>query len=368
MKILEIISSKSAGGGSQEHTRFLSLGLQKKGHKVKVICRPGSLFKAYRDEGLDVSSVELRDKRKAIKELVSLIQKEHFDVVHTHNRDADVPGLIAGRKMKVKVISTIHAYINRDKFGNKKMNFPLWKYNKVLRKIPNKIIAVSDALRKHIIEELRINPERVITILNAVDLEKLKITKDKIFIKKELGIPENSKVIGSVGHLIVLKGYKYLIESSVEIIKKFPDVRFIMVGDGNQRESLLNLAKELEVSKNFIFPGERYDIGNILQIFDIFVHPSLSEGLPRSIMEASGFGIPVVATDVGGIPEVVKDKETGILVPSKNSQALAEGITYLLKRPKEAKKMGEKGKELVKEKFSPSRMVNETEKLLKNAI
>ena len=113
MKILEIISSKDRGGGSQEHTRILSIGLRDKGHRVKVVCRPGSLVEDYKKEGLDVYPLELRDKRKAIKKLVDLIRKENFDIVHTHNRDGDVAGLIAGKKARVPlIVSTIHAYIN----------------------------------------------------------------------------------------------------------------------------------------------------------------------------------------------------------------------------------------------------------------
>ena len=369
MKILQIISSKDTGGGSQEHTRILSLGLQNRGHKVKVICRPGSLAEAYKKNGLEVYTLELREKRKAIRELVDLIREERFDVVHTHNRDGDVPGLIAAKKAGTSlIVSTIHAYINKDKLGNRKMNFPLWKYNRILKKIPHKIITLSEALRGHILQELRINPERVVTILNGVDLNRLKVSSERNVVKKELGIPEEAKVIGSVGHLIALKGYRYLIEASVEVLKAFPETRFAMVGEGNLRRELEELAKELRVRGNFIFTGKVAEVGNILQILDLFVHPSLSEGLPRSVMEASGVGIPVVATNVGGIPEVVRNKETGVLVPAKNSQALAKAITYLLNHPEEAREMGEKGKRWIEENFDVSRMVDETETILKNAL
>ncbi|NOZ64699.1 MAG: glycosyltransferase, partial [Caldiserica bacterium] len=240
-----------------------------------------------------------------------MLTEEHFQVVHTHNRDGDVAGLVAAKKARTPlIVSTIHAYINKDKLGNRKMNFPLWKYNRILKKVPHKIITLSEALRTHILEELRISPERVVTILNGVDLGRLKISSEKNRVKKELGIPEGAKVVGSMGHLIALKGYKYLIEASVEVIKVFPDTRFVMVGEGNLRGELEELAEELKVRENFVFTGKISEVGNILQILDMFVHTSLSEGLPRAVMEASGLGIPVVATNVGGIPEVVRDKET----------------------------------------------------------
>jgi glycosyltransferase involved in cell wall biosynthesis len=364
MNILQIISSKNVGGGSQEHTRLLSCGLKSKGHAVTMICRHGSLVDAYRREALETIPVELRDRVKAARFLVRLIKERKFDVVHTHNRDGDIAGLIAGRTASVSaVVSTVHAYINRDKFGNRKMNVPLWFYNKILKFLPHRIIVLSQGLKKHILEELKVNPEKISCIMNSVDLTKLKFSKESEEIKKELNISANTKIIGCVGKMIFLKGYQYLVDSAKEILQQFPDVKFILVGDGNQRKVLEQKVKEYGIQKNFIFLGEREDTIKILKAFDIFVHPSLSEGLPRVVMEAQGLKIPVIATSIGGTPEVVKDGKTGILIPPKNSTALSKAMISLLKDDKKREQMGEIGRETIEEKFSHIRMINETESL-----
>ena len=369
MNILQIISSKDVGGGSQEHTRFLSLGLKEKGHRVLVICRPGSLVNAYRREGLEVYPLELREKNKAIKTIQSLIRERSFEVVHTHNRDADVPGLVAAAKAGVPVIvSTIHAFINLDKYGRPKMNFPLWKYNHLLKKIPHKIITVSNALQQNLLEKLDLDKERVLTILNAVDLSQLKVKRDKQEVRQELGIPPESRVVGAVGNLIAIKGYDYFIESASTVLKDSLDVKFLLVGDGNQRSVLREKVKVLNLEKDFIFAGYRDDIPDILQILDIFVHSSLLEALPRSVMEASGMGIPVVATEVGGTSEVVKDRESGLLIPPQNPNKLALTILYLLEHPEKAEDMGRIGKEWINGWFNASRMVEETETLLRELL
>ncbi|HIE44105.1 MAG TPA: glycosyltransferase family 1 protein [Candidatus Omnitrophica bacterium] len=364
MNILQIIGSKNIGGGSQEHTRLLSCGLKFKGHAVTVVCREGSLVEAYREEGLKVIALELRDRIKAIKFLTRLIKQRKFDVVHTHNRDGDIAGLIAAKLTSTPVIvSTIHSYINQDKFGDRKMNFPLWLYNNILTFLPHRIVAVSEALRKHILEELRVIPEKLICIMNAVDLNGLKCKRDKSELRRELNIPQSSKVIGSVGKLIIMKGYRYLVESAVEILSEVPDVRFLIIGDGNQREVLQRKVKEYGIQKRFMFLGERQDAIEIMQSFDIFVHPSLSEGLPRVVMEAQGLGVPVVATSVGGTPEVVEDGKTGILVSPKDPVAQSRAILSLLRDSLKRKRMGEAGKRRIEEKFSHTRMIDEIEAL-----
>jgi len=366
MNILQIISSKDVGGGSQEHTRFLSRGLKEKGHQVKVICRPGTLVNAYRKEGLEVYPLELREKRQAVKSIYDLLKKESFKVVHTHNRDADVPGFLAARKAKVPVISTIHAFINRDKYGNPKMNFPLWKYNRLLKEIPDRIITVSSALKQDLVKKLNISEQKVSMILNAVDLSRLKVRKSKQEVRQELGIPQEARVVGAVGNLIAIKGYDYFIESASIVLESSSDIKFLLVGDGNQRSVLREKVEALNLEKNFIFAGHRNDVPDILQILDIFVHPSLLEALPRSVMEASGMGIPVVATEVGGTPEVVKDKETGFLISPQNPNKLALNILYLLEHSEKAQDMGRVGKEWINRWFNAPRMVEETESLLQN--
>ena len=369
MKILEIISSKHFSGGSQEHTRILSKGLRDKGHDVTVICRPGPIVEFYQKEGFRVIPMELRKKIVSIYKLYRFIRNEKPELVHTHNQAADIAGCIAAKMAKVPVIvSTLHISTNRDEFEPREENFTGWFYKFLLRKIPHKIITVSETIRVNTLKELEVSNDRVLTILNASDLEKLKVKIDIVEKKRELGILNDSSVIGSVGNLTMRKGYKYFLEAAKKIISEIPKTTFLIIGKGNLRSTLEKMAEEMNIRKNIIFAGYRKDIPELLCVMDIFVLPSLREGLPRSVIEASFLGKAVVGTRVDGVPEIVKNNETGILVPPKDANSLSEAILYLMKNPNKAKVMGENGKNLVKEKFNAVRMVNETEDLFLELI
>ena len=167
--------------------------------------------------------------------------------------------------------------------------------------------------------------------------------------------------------MIRLKGYQYLIESAREVVKKVENVMFILVGDGNYRKELEKMVEDKGLNRYFHFTGKVSHVTDYLQIMDIFVHPSLSEGLPRAVMEAMGMGIPVVATKVGGIPEVVEDV-TGILVPPASPEGLTKAILELLSSAEKRKRMGEEGKKRIYKDFNSRRMVDETEEFYLNAI
>jgi len=334
MRILQIIGAKEIGGGSQEHTRFLSKGLIERGHKVWIISRPGELSLHYKEEGIPAISLELRERKKAKYFIRYFIRENSIEVVHTHNRDADIPGLLASKNLRgVLKISTIHAFLHRDKFGEPKMNFPLWIYNRILKKIPDKIITVSESLHRQLVDEIGIKEDKVVTIRNALDFSRIGITKNREDLKKSLGILPTHTVIGGVGHLIYIKGYHYLVEAAERVVDKTSKVKFILIGEGNQRKYLEKMVEDKNLGENFVFVGKVKNVFDYYQIMDIFVHPSLSEGLPRVVMEAMYCGLPVIATSVGGTPEVVEDGRTGILIPPKNSEALSQSIIYLLQNP-----------------------------------
>ncbi len=368
MRILQILSSRSPGGGSQEHTRFLSRGLKDRGHEVTLVTRPGRIVDWFKKEGLEVIPLELRDRKRAVRILTRLIEERRFEVVHTHNRDGDIPGIIAGRRTGIPlVITTIHAFLNRDKEGNPKMNFPLWKYNRLLRKGPHFLVALSEALRKQMLEEVGIDENKIRVILNALDTTRLKPRRSFREVIREVR-GEGRIIVGGVGSLIRLKGYQYLVRSARRVVRLFPNVLFLILGDGNYREELEKMVEEMGLRDNFLFTGKVEHPPDYLQVMDIFVHPSLSEGMPRAVMEAMGMGLPVVVSEVGGVPELVREGEEGILVPPGNPSALSRAMVYLLRNPSIAKRMGERGKKRIYLKFRAERMVEEMESFYQEAL
>jgi glycosyltransferase involved in cell wall biosynthesis len=228
----------------------------------------------------------------------------------------------------------------------------------IVNKICNKFIAVSNYTKEFWIKEYRLSSEKIEVIPNGVDLslfESTSAAKNNQILK----LDSKSKVIGTVGSLTPKKGHKFLIQGAKKVLDVFPDVYFVIVGDGELKKELMKLAENLEINGRVLFLGVRDDIPKLLKEIDIFVFSScyetgqmIGETFGIAILEAMATAKPVVATRFSGIPEVVEDGKTGILVDPANPEALAEGIIYLLKNPEKAKEMGIAGRRRVEKRFT----------------
>ncbi|MCK5595328.1 glycosyltransferase [bacterium] len=370
INILQIISSKDAIGGAQEHTRILCAGLNKDRYRVVVVTRPGSIVSHYREQGFEVVPVELRDNPGSTFKLLGIIKRYKIHIIHTHNMLADRRGCVAGWLGRVPVVvTTIHTLMNTNRFGEQKRGTSIYQYNFLLKHVSKKIIALSKEVKRHTQKELNLGDDRISLIHNASDLSKLNKIVNKQEKKKEFGIDEDCCVVGTVGRLVELKGYPYLVKAAALILKKFPEkLKFLIVGDGYMSHELKTLAKDLGIADKIIFAGQRRDVSEILHILDIFVLPSYYEGLPRSIIEAQACGVAVVATNVGGTPEVVINDKTGILVPSKDEKTIAKAVIDLLTNKDKAKRMGAAGRELVLKQFDAPVFIKRTEDLFEGLI
>ncbi|MDO9463811.1 MAG: glycosyltransferase [bacterium] len=370
INILQIISSKDATGGSQEHTRILCAGLDKTKYRIIVVTRPGSIVPYYKEQGFEVIPVELRHNPGSILKLLGIIKRYKIHIIHTHNMLADRRGCVAGWLGGVPiVVTTIHTLMNTDRFGEEKRGTSVWQYNFLLKHVPKRIIALSKEVKYHTQKELNLEEDRISLIYNASDLSRLNLSVNKQEKKREFGIDENCCVVGTVGRLVELKGYPYLIKAASLILQKFPKkLKFLIVGDGYMAEKLKTLAKGLGIADKIIFAGQRQDVPEILHILDIFVLTSYYEGLPRSIIEAQACGVPVVATNVGGTPEVVINDKTGILVPTKDEKAIAKAVIDLLTNKDNARRMGNAGREWVQKQFDAPVFIKRTEYLFEDLI
>jgi glycosyltransferase involved in cell wall biosynthesis len=202
-------------------------------------------------------------------------------------------------------------------------------------------------------------PQKIAVVNSGLDLERYRKTNIEAGKKKaELKAAPDALLVGMVGRLDPIKGPKYFVEAGRLILQKFPQVKFLVVGDGSLRNSLECQCKKLNILESFIFTGWREDIPELLSILDLLVLPSLNEAVGRILIEAAACGIPVVATRVGGVPEIVKDNETGILVPPRDALALARGISALLEDKGKRLAMAEAARRWVDDKFSAGVMVN----------
>jgi glycosyltransferase involved in cell wall biosynthesis len=203
-----------------------------------------------------------------------------------------------------------------------------------------------------------------VTIHGGNSLAQFRSTRVNVTVKrKELGLPPEGPIIGTVGRLVPIKGHTWLVRAVARVLVEFPQTCVVLVGDGPLLGELKDLAAELGISPHVVFLGTRHDIPECLAVLDLFVLPSLNEGMGRALLEAMAVGCPVVATRVGGIPDIVADGTTGLLVPPRDDRALAEAILTLLWDPSRRAAYGEAARRHVDGRFDVETMVRNIERL-----
>jgi len=347
--ILHVSGEKNLSGGEVQLLN-LCKGLRAQGHNCFIACpKDSKLFLKSREKSFFVQKLPKRGVFGIILilELIKIIKSRNIDIVHLHSYSVYRPGSIAAKLAGAKGLVL-----------TRRMDFNLPKnfINKIVfKKMVDKIIAVSEAVRKAVIAA-GVEPSKIITIHDSVDLENFTLKSSA----ETLGVqePKKPKLVGTVANLCKRKGIKFFLEAAAKVIEKEPSTKFIIVGDGPLKNKLKFYANNtLHLSKSVIFTGFKEDIRDTLKNIDIFVLPSLKEGLGVAILEAMAFCLPVIATKTGGIPESVVDGVTGLIVSVGDSKMLAEKIIYLLDNPKIAKKMGENGRKRVEEEFDNKRTV-----------
>jgi len=348
-------------GGAEKKLLELTKRLDKKKFRIVVCCLGLNerIKKEFEMLGTEVVVLP-RGKRLdpcMIFRVVQLIKKERIDIVMTTLFYADIVGSFAGKVAGVKAVlfwETISApeWLLKRRF---------WLYRIAVR-FCDWVIAVSQATARFVEERRKVPPTKIKIIPYGVDLDLFTVGSG-VAVRKELGFADKDPVVGTVARIHPQKGHIYLIQAAERIISKFPNVRFVLVGDGELRSSIENEVMAKHLDNHFFFLGFRSDVARLLESFDIFVLPSLYEGMPNVILEAMGCGKPVVATSVDGSKEVVIDGETGLLVPPKNPERLAEAISYLLENRRVAEEFGRRGRERVATFFSLEKQIERFEKL-----
>jgi len=338
---------------------------------VIMYSREGKLLREF--ENIDIS-VELFDPKSKfnlseILYIYQLIKKHKIDVLQTHGLRVDFFGFIAAKLAGIPHIITRHVAFSHHLISTARKRLYTF-FDKFALKSAAKIITVSRIIENDLIENLSINHNKVVTIHNGVALDRYSNINPVIVqqIRDELGIDAKKRVVGMVAQLSNWKGIQYFLQAIPAVLKRHRDVVFLIVGDGPERKNLENIARELRISSHVIFAGFRRDIPNVISTMDISVLSSLREGLPNALLESMALGKPVVATDVGGVYEIVLHNKTGFLVPPRNPQMLADAIIEFLDNKAKAKKMGKTGRELITKNFSLKQMVAQYEKVYENVI
>lgn len=366
IKVLQLVEDLNIGG-AEKVIEDISLGLDSQKFDILVWClsKGGSIADKLQKEGTQVYILGISSYFNPLNifKLTKLIKETNPDIVHTHGYFASVIGRIAAIFAGIPVLIT---HVQSMYWDYTKRN--IW-IEKFLSRFTAAIICCSEAVQDFVTIYEKIDPSKTIVIYNGVDIGKFHNFNNTPTAKIEFGIEPSTSLIGTVSSLTPLKGHTYLLQAVPQILETFSSTKFLFVGDGRLKDELQKQAEDLNISSNVIFMGIRNNIPEFLNALDIFAHPSsIREGLGISILEAMATERPVVATNIGGIPEVVVNGKTGILVPPQNPEALASAVIDLLKNPEKVQEMGKMGKLRVEEKFTTKKMISEIENLYRNLL
>lgn len=349
MSLFQLDAGKEWRGG-QRQSFFLAKRLKNLGCPFRFYVQPKSpLFIKAKAAGLPVFPIRVRNELDlaAITRLALAMKRKKCQLVHFHDAHAAAVGAAAASLAKVplRIIS------RRVDFPLNKNYLSRLKYTKDI----DLIIAISQGVKK-VLMQSGIDSRKIKVIPSGIDYTPFEEAVDSDYLRQELSFAADDFLVGIVAHLADHKGHKYLIEATKILKGKAPKIKVIIVGEGPLRLELGKQVKATEVEDMVFFMGFREDIPQILGSLDLFVLSSKTEGMGSSIMDAMASRLPVVATKVGGIPEVVVNEKTGLLVPPKNPAALADAILRLYNDRSLAKSLGEKGFEVVHAKFSADGM------------
>jgi len=226
-----------------------------------------------------------------------------------------------------------------------------------------RIVGVSNETSKNLVDYEKISPKKIVTIRNGVVGDTFQRPINKFAKRAELGIPSSAPVIGLAARLTEQKGLTFLLQALPAVLRAQRDLRLVIAGDGPLRRNLEEEAQRVGVGSHVHFLGPRTDMPDILQLFDVYVLPSIWEGLPMVLLEAMAAGCPIVATNVGGNPDAVRDGYNGYLVPARDPDALATRVIGLLSDRRQREEFGRNGRTLFDREFSAAIMARSYEQL-----
>ncbi|MDK2984623.1 MAG: hypothetical protein PWQ96_265 [Clostridia bacterium] len=359
---------RPAAGGMKGHVLSLLEHIDRKRFNPILVC-PEQVISAkdpsvnYKVLNLEIAGeITPRHDWRVFKCLLNMLNSNDIHIVHTHGAKAGLLGRLAAWKTGVPIIiNTVHNFIYDT--PSIYLKYPLILLHRRLNKFTDMQITVSQALQKSVSRIEKCNEKKICTIYNGIDLNNFNLLLDCNEIKKQLNLDLKSPVVGVISRLIPQKGVHLFLKAAKIILDKLPDTKFLVAGEGPQRPSLEKMAYGLGLADKVIFLGYVPNVPALLPLINVFLIPSLSEGLSIGAIEAMAARRPIVAFAVGGLPEVIENCKTGFLVQKGDYISLAEKTVNLINNRKIAEKFGVAARQVVEEKFTLSVMVAETERL-----
>ncbi|MGX2040715.1 glycosyltransferase [Methylocaldum sp. MU1018] len=298
-----------------------------------------------------------------ILSLVRYLRRHRIDLVHTQLETVAVHGGIAARVVGIPAVHTLHTFAYANASIREARRGRLVWFS--LRHFHDKVIAVSEAVGNHAASEGRLPSERISILYNGVDTRSFCPSdgSGRLSVRNSLGMPDKAAVVATVAVLRREKGIQYLIEAWPDVLKAVPNAYYLVVGAGPYESALKSLAAACNVADRVIFAGARKDIPELLGSSDLFALPTLGDVLPTVLAEAMASGLPIVASDVGGVPEMIEPGKNGLLVPPADAPGLADACIRLLRDSGEARKLARGGRNIVEARFNVRNQVRKLETL-----
>jgi glycosyltransferase involved in cell wall biosynthesis len=355
-------------GGAERLLLLSAPRLRAQGFDVRVgaFKRGGALVESLERQGVPVVTFDARHRGDlgSLLRLVRYLRRERIDILHAHLFYANVAARLAGRFASVPVVLTAHH------------DTDLWMgpHHRLVERwtapLGDRVVACSEAVRRYAIERHRLPAAHVLTIANAIDAAAIPSGPEaRARARAALGAAPDDLLAGTLGRLHEpKKGLRVFLAAAARVAAAHPRVRFVLIGDGPARADLERLAEALGLSGRVRFAGERPDATTLLAGLDLLLQPSLWEGFGLSALEGMAAGLPVVASRVGGLPEVIRDGVDGILVPPGDAPRLAAAMTALLMDPERSERLGQAARERAGSEFHVDRLVHETASLYRSLL
>jgi len=350
---LHIDTARTWRGGQNQVLTTL-MGLRAMGHRTLLVAHSEGELRQRAAEGLDLVALAPKTEMDltAAWRLSRLIKQLKPDIVHAHDPHGVAMAALA-LSMSTQLAKPPLVAARRVDFHLRGSSLSRWKYRQV-----DCFICASEAIRQLLIGD-GIPHGRAVTVHEGIDIERVE-RAEPAQLHGEFWLPHHAPLIGNVAALVAHKGQRHLIEAARVVLPQAPDARFIIAGEGELRPALERQIKDYHLEKHVLLAGFRPDVLSLHKAFDIFAMSSITEGLGTSLLDAMAAGKPIVATRAGGIPEVVVDGETGLLVPPRDHEAMADAIVQLLKDETLRHQMGDAGRARARALFSAERMVQNT--------
>jgi glycosyltransferase involved in cell wall biosynthesis len=363
MKVLQVTTDMNIGGITS-YIFELSKALKDKGIDTIVASSGGDIEGSLDKAGIPHERLNIKTKFEFSPKVIlsafaikRIAQREGVDIIHAHSRVSQVAGIIASRMTGIPMVTTCHGYFKK-------------RLRSVIDTWGDKVIAISAAVYEHLKEDLGVRDNRIDLVYSGIDINKFSkefSDTDLANTKKYLGL-SGKTIIGTIGRLSPVKGQRFFVQAMVEVLKKRPDAAGLLVGNGPEGPSIKSLAMALGIDDRIFFIDSVSDTREVLSAIDVFVFPSVKEGLGIALLEALAAGRPCIASRTGGIEDIIKDGESGILVDVGDSGAMAAAILELLPDENLRIRIGQSGRRLVQSRFTLDRMADDIARVYKSVM